>query len=79
MGPQHVSLLHGWQLALRNMTRGERVLLTLAPEYAYGAARQQANGLNGMRAAKPRVPPEATLEFDLELVDFERPGAKDEL
>ena len=44
------------------MRVGERALLTLSPEYAYG---EQGSG--------ERIPASATLEFDVELVSFRSP------
>ena len=44
------------------MRVGERALLTLSPEHAYGA---QGTG---------QIPAWATLEFDVELLSFRPPG-----
>ena len=42
------------------MSLGERATLTCTPDYAYGVA-----------GAPPDIPPDATLEFDVELVGVE--------
>ena len=44
------------------MRVGERALLTLSPEYAYGG------GGSG------KIPGSATLEFEVELLSFRTPG-----
>lgn len=41
------------------MSRGEKAILTCRSDYAYGA--------NG---SPPRIPPDATLKFEVELIDF---------
>ena len=44
------------------MRVGERALLTLSPEYAYG---EEGSG---------KIPASATLEFEVELLRFRTPG-----
>ena len=50
-----------WKLfgdgAVATMKPGERALLTIKAEYAYGDA-----------GSPPKIPPRATLEFDVELI-----------
>ena len=41
------------------MSRGERANLTCTPDYAYGAS-----------GYPPVIPPNSTLVFDVELIDF---------
>ncbi len=41
------------------MKRGEKATLICSPEYAYGA-----------KGSPPKIPPNATLNFDVELLDF---------
>lgn len=55
-------LIDGWEEALQKMHKGEKWLLIVPPELAYG-----------MRGKPPTVPRSATLVFEMELVDF---GAK---
>lgn len=42
------------------MVKGEKCKVTLKPEYAYGEA-----------GSPPKIPPNATLVFEIELLDFE--------
>jgi FKBP-type peptidyl-prolyl cis-trans isomerase len=41
------------------MQKGEKATLVCSPEYAYGA-----------QGSPPKIPPNATLNFDVELLDF---------
>ncbi|MES1916985.1 MAG: Peptidyl-prolyl cis-trans isomerase fkbp12, partial [Cercozoa sp. M6MM] len=52
-------VIRGWDVGVASMQKGERAMLTCAPEYAYGAA-----------GAPPAIPPNSTLQFDVELFDF---------
>ena len=50
-----------WDIGVRGMAVGEKATLTCPPRFAYG------------RAGIPRViPPNATLKFDVELVDVQK-------
>ncbi|XP_018407478.1 PREDICTED: FK506-binding protein 59-like isoform X1 [Cyphomyrmex costatus] len=53
------SVIKGWDIGVATMKKGEIATLTCAPEYAYGE--------NG---SKPMIPPNATLKFELEMLDW---------
>ncbi|XP_029429288.1 peptidyl-prolyl cis-trans isomerase FKBP5 isoform X1 [Rhinatrema bivittatum] len=52
-------VIKAWDIGVATMTRGEICLLHCKPEYAYGAA-----------GSVPKIPPNATLLFEIELLDF---------
>jgi FKBP-type peptidyl-prolyl cis-trans isomerase len=52
-------LIDGWEEALQKMHKGEKWFLIVPPEMAYGA-----------RGKPPDIPRQATLIFEMELVDF---------
>lgn len=59
----HVGLeqvIKGWDKAVPTMMKGERALFTMAPELAYGE-----------KGAGWKIPPNATVRFDIELLGFE--------
>jgi FKBP-type peptidyl-prolyl cis-trans isomerase len=56
-------LIAGWEEALKQMKRGEKRLIIVPYELAYGT-----------RGDPPRVPRRTTLVFEIELVDFTRGG-----
>jgi peptidylprolyl isomerase len=53
-------VIKGWDEGFASMKVGEKAILTLKPEYAYGAS-----------GSPPKIPASATLKFDVELIDFE--------
>ena len=52
-------VIEGWDQFIQQMKRGERCVVIIPPELAYG-----------MRGAPPRIPRNATLVFLIELLDF---------
>ena len=52
-------VIKGWDEGFGTMKVGEKATLTLKPEYAYGAS-----------GSPPKIPPNSTLRFDVELLDF---------
>lgn len=62
-------VIKGWEIAAATMRKGEKSTITLSPEYAYGKS-----------GAGDKIPPDSTLEFDIELVDFQdKPKSKYEM
>ncbi|KAG2382889.1 hypothetical protein C9374_004856 [Naegleria lovaniensis] len=53
------SVIKGWDEGVATMRKGELALFTLKPEYAYGKS-----------GSPPSIPPNATLQFEVELLDF---------
>lgn len=57
-------MVKGWEKALRTMTVGERAIIRVTdPELGYGAV-----------GVPPFVPPNAQLEFDIEVLDAQLPN-----
>jgi len=54
-------LIDGWEEAIQRMHKGEKWTLIVPPEMGYGA-----------RGKPPSIPRQATLVFEMELVDFEK-------
>jgi peptidylprolyl isomerase len=52
-------VIKGWEIGLGSMKKGEKSNLKLSPDYAYGN-----------RGAGKTIPPNSTLIFEIELVDF---------
>lgn len=52
-------MIKGWDLGVATMKKNEKAMLICAPEYAYGAS-----------GSPPTIPPNATLKFEVELLNF---------
>ena len=52
-------VIEGWEQMMQLMKRGEKCIVIIPPEMAYG-----------MRGSPPRIPRNATLVFLIELLDF---------
>ena len=57
-----LTLLKGLEESIKSMQKGEKARFHLKPNYGYGPKGNEALG----------VPPDASLEYDIELVDFEK-------
>ena len=61
LGAREVIL--GWDKGVATMSKGEKAILTCHPDYAYGSS-----GAGGV------IPPNATLAFEVELIDWKQGG-----
>jgi FK506-binding protein 1 len=52
-------VIRGWDEGVPSMSKGEKAKLTCTPDYAYGET-----------GHPPVIPPNATLVFDVELIDI---------
>ncbi|CAD8152910.1 unnamed protein product [Paramecium pentaurelia] len=52
-------VIKGWDQGVAKLSKGEKAILTCPPDYAYGQ--------NGY---PPVIPPNSTLKFEVELLDF---------
>ncbi|KAL3265474.1 hypothetical protein HHI36_009678 [Cryptolaemus montrouzieri] len=53
------SVIKAWDIGVATMRKGERAILTCAPQYAYGES-----------GSPPAIPPNSTLKFDVEVLDW---------
>jgi FK506-binding protein 6 len=60
-------VIPGWEIAVKSMRRNERSQFLISPEYAFGEM-----------GCPPRIPPNATVLFEIELLGIvDRSGAED--
>lgn len=52
-------VIKGWDVGMATMKKGERAILTISSDYGYGAD-----------GYPPVIPENATLYFDVEVIDF---------
>ncbi|XP_064404690.1 peptidyl-prolyl cis-trans isomerase FKBP4-like [Halichondria panicea] len=52
-------VIKGWDVGVATMVKGEKCILTCKPDYAYGST-----------GSLPKIPPDATLQFEVELFDW---------
>jgi len=58
-------VIGGWEVGLSSMKAGEKAKLVCSPQYAYGP-----------KGIPPTIPPDATLEFDVELISIKTPQSE---
>lgn len=61
-------MIKGWDEGLLDMCIGEKRLLTIPPDMAYGMSAVQKQLTSGERGFPPVIPASSTLIFDVELV-----------
>ena len=54
-------VIKGWDVGIASMKEGEIANLRCSPKYAYGKA-----------GSPPEIPPNATLNFEVELIKWEK-------
>lgn len=52
-------MIKAWDIGVATMKKGEKAILTCAPEYAYGKV-----------GSPPTIPPNSTLKFEVTITNF---------
>ncbi|KAJ8080446.1 FK506 binding protein proline rotamase rapamycin-binding protein [Marasmius sp. AFHP31] len=56
------TVIRGWEEGVQKLSKGEKAILTIPPELAYGD-----------QGAPPLIPPDSLLKFEMELLEIHRP------
>ena len=56
-------VIKGWDEGIQQLKKGQKATIICPPDYGYGS-----------RGAPPVIPPNATLKFEVEVIDYETGG-----
>ena len=57
-------VIRGWDEGIQQLKKGQKATIICPPEYGYGS-----------RGAPPVIPPNATLKFEVEVIDYKAGSA----